>query len=137
MTQTAEVTVKEGMAAIKVGLTKTAGSLVNMALKTTVETSNEYSYGGALGAPSQPRSDEASAHRAFKALICKRLHVRCGTFAHFPHRCSHTTPGFPPSTVHPSRNPTRLSRSPVGIADLASRTNALDAAVNAHERKPL
>jgi|EP00670_Eutreptiella_braarudii_P007215 hypothetical protein len=53
-TESAEVSIREGMAAIRLGVTKTAGSLVNMIWKSSVETSNEYTYGGALGARFQP-----------------------------------------------------------------------------------
>jgi len=54
ITQHAELAVREGMAAVKLSLTKTAGSLVSMMLKSNVEASNEYTYGGALGSRFQP-----------------------------------------------------------------------------------
>eukprot|EP00667_Euglena_gracilis_P017510 EG_transcript_18462 len=55
VTQHGELQIKEGMASLRMQMTKTAGSLVSMATKTSFETSNEYSFGGALGPRFQPR----------------------------------------------------------------------------------
>eukprot|EP00668_Euglena_longa_P033780 GGOE01043410.1.p1 GENE.GGOE01043410.1~~GGOE01043410.1.p1 ORF type:complete len:300 (-),score=75.11 GGOE01043410.1:260-1036(-) len=54
ITQHGELQIKEGVASVRLQLTKNAGSLINMVLKSTVETSNEYSFGGALGPRFQP-----------------------------------------------------------------------------------